>query len=107
MYVSYLFLVLSAACLVLLVIRPNLGVRALLNQWADENHLVLAKAERRYLSQGPFTWRYRSGVVFRIEVQPSEGTIRRGWIRLAYDPFRRESWSKVVVWDDEKAARTG
>ncbi len=95
-----IFLTCVVAVFYFLLLRPNLTVRTQLQKWADKNRLTIASAERRYMSQGPFTWKYRSGCVYRIEVQTPQGITGQGWIRLAYDLFRREKWSAIVTWDD-------
>ncbi len=90
---------LVAVALYLMVLRPNFGARRLLERWANESRVSVTKAERRYIAQGPFTWGYRSGIVFKIEIETADGNARRGWVRFAYNILRYEKWSTKVIWD--------
>ena len=78
--------------------RPP-SVRDRMKAWAGENELEIVRAERRYLSCGPFRWK-RAGVVFRVEVRMRDGRLRKGWIRFGYDAFSRQPWSESSVWDE-------
>ena len=95
----FVFIFSSIAVLFFFVVRPQFTVKKQLKEWADANGFIVTKAERRYLFAGPFFWE-RSGGVYKIEVQTLGGKKRAGWIRFGYDFFRREAWSKRVVWDD-------
>ena len=68
-------------------------------QWAHANGVVVRRAERRLLFAGPFFWK-RAGIVYKIEVQTSQGKARTGWIRFGYDFFSSRAWSEEVIWDD-------
>lgn len=102
-YRLIILLTFIASVFYFLLLRPNLAAGAQLRRWAHENHLLLLKAERRYLAQGPFTLRHKSGIVFKLEVQAAIGGTKTGWVRFAYDLWRREKWSSVVMWDDTES----
>ena len=89
----------SLSLLVFVAVQLPRRARALLRQWAADQHLELLHVERRYWRAGPYGPWYRIGNmqrVFFVAVRDSHGEIRRAYVRVGS--------LLLGVFDDEVAA---
>ena len=99
-----LVLILTGALVWRIVNRPS-SLPERFKNWAQENDVVVKIARRRYLFAGPFIWE-RSGIVYKIEIEASNGQTRTGWLKFGYDFFSRQAWSERVIWGDRPSHRS-
>lgn len=75
---------------------------ALIDGWANDNHLTVVRKEARTLRRGPMFWSTAKGqTVYRITVREQHGMERSGWIRCG-ERWRGLYSHKVEVrWDHQ------
>jgi hypothetical protein len=77
-----------------------LSLREAFDRWAQQGGFTVLRKQRRYIFGGPFS-QERSGAVFKIEVQASDGKKLTGWVRFGYSFGAVQPWSSRVIWDGE------
>ena len=80
-FIPFLMIIFIGVIIASVVWKESRG-QELLERWARENSFRLLNVEECYFNRGPFFWTTAKGqVVFRVEVQDSQGRQRNGWVR--------------------------
>ncbi len=91
---------------VILVVFPRVifpRSRRILESWAAENDYGILSSELRWMRRGPFfITTSKNQVVYYVEVETSDGTVKRGWVRCG-GWWRGVFVDKAEVrWDEQK-----
>jgi len=95
-YIIILVIAVIIVVVVILWLLPRLVLprsRRILESWAAENDYRILSSELRWVRRGPFLLTTsKNQVVYYVEVETSDGTVKRGWVRCG-------SWWRGVFVD--------
>jgi hypothetical protein len=103
-WVVVLFLLVGVAMLIFHYQRSG----SILHKWAAANGYRILSSERRHLRRGPFFFTTARGQeVYRVMVEDSAGTIRRGYVRCGSYFLGMFSDKAETRWDKEPTYQPG